>query len=126
MSNPLSVELTLEGSVPSKKNSRVRTKSGSYIPSKAFYDWQKFAVQQVRLQTRERFFEPVSIEVIIYFGTKARADLDNRLTSVLDMLVECLVLRDDKWQDVPRMAVQAEYRKGNPGAFVRISEVLPD
>lgn len=80
-------------------------------------------MQQVRLQTRVRFFEPVSVEVIIYFGTKGRADLDNRLTSVLDMIVECVVLRDDKWQDVPRMAVQAEYRKGEPGAFVRISEL---
>jgi hypothetical protein len=39
------------------------------------------------------------------------------------MLVEALVLRDDKWQDVPRIAVQAEYRKGSPGAFVRISEL---
>jgi Holliday junction resolvase RusA-like endonuclease len=123
MSNPLTVELTLEGNVPSKKNSRIRTRSGSYIPNKAFYDWQESAMQQVRLQTRERFFEPVAVEVIVYFGTKGRADLDNRLTSILDMLVECIVLRDDKWQDVPQMAVQAEYRKGNPGAFVRVTEL---
>jgi Holliday junction resolvase RusA-like endonuclease len=124
MSNPKTVELTIEGSVPSKKNSRVRTRSGSYIPNKAFYDWQHTAIQQVRMQCRERFFNPVHVEVIIYFGTRGRADLDNRLTSILDMLVECVVLRDDKWQDVPRMAVQAEYRKGNPGAFIRISEDL--
>lgn len=123
MSSLKTVELILEGNVPSKKNSRVRTRSGSSIPSKAFYDWQKFALQQVRLQTRERFVKPVAVEVIIYFGTNIRADLDNRLTSVLDMLVESVVLRDDKWQDVPRMAVQAEYRKGKPGAFVRIIEL---
>lgn len=124
MSNPKIVELTLDGNVPSKKNSRIRTRAGAYIPSKPFYDWQESAMQQVRLQTRERFFTPVAIEVIIYFGTKARADLDNRLTSILDMLVECVVLRDDKWQDVPRMATQAEYRKGKPGAFVRITELV--
>lgn len=120
------VNLTLDGNVPSKKNSRVRTRSGSSIPSKAFYDWQESAIQQVRLQTKERFFVPVQVEVIIYFGTKVRADLDNRLTSILDMLVECVVLRDDKWQDVPQMAAQGEYRKGAPGAFVRITEVLPE
>jgi Holliday junction resolvase RusA-like endonuclease len=123
MSNPLIVELTLDGNVPSKKNSRVRTRSGSSIPSKVFYDWQTYAMQQVRLQTRERFIVPVFIEVIIYFGTMGRADLDNRLTSILDMLVECVILRDDKWQDVPKMAVQGEYRKGEAGAFVRITEL---
>ena len=117
------IELTLDGNVPSKKNSRVRTRSGSSIPSKAFYDWQDAALQQVRIQTRVRFLKPVSIEVIIYFGTNVRADLDNRLTSILDMLVEALVLRDDKWQDVPVMQAQAEYRKGKPGAFVRITEL---
>lgn len=119
------LELTLAGSVPSKKNSRVRTKSGSYIPSKAFYDWQTDAMWQVRQQTRERLFKPVAVDVTIAFGTKGRADLDNRLTSVLDMLVEALVLRDDKWQDVPEMTVRATYRKGDPGAIIRIIEVAP-
>lgn len=126
MSNPKIVELTLEGSVPSKKNSRINRGDGVSFPSKRYVDWEQSAMQQVRRQTRERFFTPVGIEVVIYFGTKARADLDNRLTSVLDMLVECLVLRDDKWQDVPRMMAQAEYRKGKPGAFIRISDHLPD
>lgn len=121
------VELHLEGNVPSKKNSRVRTRSGSSIPSKAFKEWQESALWQVRQQTRERFIRPVAVEVIIYFGTNVRADLDNRLTSILDMLVEAIVLRDDKWQDVPRLQAQAEYRKGKPGAFVRITELdLPE
>lgn len=117
------IELVLYGNVPSKKNSRIRTRSGSSIPSKAFYDWQKDALLQVKAQTRARGLSNVSVEVIIYFGTNIRADLDNRLTSVLDMLVEGLVLRDDKWQDVPQLAVQAEYRKRSAGAFVRITEL---
>lgn len=123
MPSPKTLQLKLEGNVPSKKNSRVHTRAGVSLPNKRFYDWQDSALQQVRLQTRERFYNPVSIEVIIYFGTMGRADLDNRLTSILDMLVEGLVLRDDKWQDVPMMQVQAEYRKRQPGAFVRITEL---
>lgn len=126
MSNPVIVELNLQGNVPSKKNSRINRGDGVSFPSKRYVEWEQSAILQTRLQTRHRFFEPVCVEVIIYFGTKTRADLDNRLTSILDMLVECLVLRDDKWQDVPRMAVQAEYRKGKPGAFVRITEVGED
>jgi Holliday junction resolvase RusA-like endonuclease len=117
------VELKIEGNVPSKKNSRVRTRSGSSIPSKAFSDWQESALWQVRQQTKTRFLKPVSLEVIIYFGTNGRADLDNRVTSILDMLVEALVIRDDKWQDVPRISAEAVYRKGNPGAFIRLTEL---
>lgn len=117
------VELRLEGSIPSKKNSRINRGDGKSFPSRRYMDWQDDAMRQVRIQTRERFFNPVSIEVLIYFGTKTRADLDNRLTSILDMLVECVVLRDDKWQDVPQMSLQAEYRKGKGGAFVRITEL---
>lgn len=117
------VELKIDGNVPSKKNSRVRTRSGSSIPSKAFSDWQESALWQVRQQTKVRFLKPVSLEVIIYFGTNGRADLDNRVTSILDMLVEAIVIRDDKWQDVPRISAQAEYRKREPGAFIRLTEL---
>ena len=117
------VELKIEGNVPSKKNSRVRTRSGASIPSKAFKDWQDSALIQVRSQTRNRLLKPVALEVIVYFGTNVRADLDNRVTSILDMLVESLLIRDDKWQDVPRISAQAEYRKGEPGAFIRLTEL---
>lgn len=123
MLNPKTVELTLEGNVPSKKNSRINRGDGVSFPSRKYAEWEKLALQQTRLQTRERFFKPVGIEIIIYFGTNVRADLDNRITSVLDMLVEALVLKDDKWQDVPIIKAQAEYRKRKPGAFVRISEL---
>lgn len=117
------IELVLEGSVPSKKNQRINRGDGVSFPSKKFVQWQSDALRQVRIQTRQRFLVPVGVEVIIYFGTKVRSDLDNRLSSILDMLVEALVLRDDKWQDVPRIAIQAEYRKGKPGAFIRITEL---
>ena len=117
------LELKLTGNVPSKKNSRVRTRSGASIPNKKYYEWQTSALWQVRQQTRKRFLEPVSVEVVVVFGTKRKADIDNRLTSILDMLVEALVLRDDSWQEVPQMNVRAEYIKNQPGAFVRIKPI---
>lgn len=123
MSNPQIVELTLEGSVPSKKNSRINRRDGVSFPSTKFIQWQKDAIKQVLIQSRHRFYKPVSLELIVYFGTNIRADLDNRLTSILDMLVEALILRDDKWQDVPLIKVQADYRKNKPGAFIRLTEL---
>ena len=122
---PQQLEIVLNGNVPSKKNSRVRTRSGSYIPSKEFADWQVDAMWQVRQQTRERFFKPVCVDVTIIFGRKSKSDLDNRLTSILDMLVEALILRDDRYEYVPQMSARAEYRKNEPGAIIRITEVAP-
>jgi len=49
----------------------------------------------------------------------------NKMVYLLDMMHEALLIPDDKWQNVPIMTVQAEYRPGNPGAFVRLEE-LPD
>jgi Holliday junction resolvase RusA-like endonuclease len=111
------------GAIPSKKNSRINRRDGMSFPSRDFTLWQKDALKQIRRQTRHRFLSPVAVEVIIYFGSLGRADLDNRLTSILDMLVEALVIKDDKWRLVPQMAIQADYRKNDPGAFIRLTEV---
>lgn len=125
MSNPKTVELVFSGAVPSKKNSRINTSDGKSFPSTKFTQWQKDSINELRRQTRHRFFKPVSLEAIIYFGTIGKADIDNKVTSLLDMLHEALLIPDDKWQNVPIMTVQAEYRPGKPGAFVRLEE-LPD
>ena len=120
------VEIKLAGNIPAKKNSRINRSDGMSFPSRDFENWQKTALQNVRLQTRATFDNPVSLECIIYFATDARADLDNRVTSILDMLVKAGVLLDDKWQQVPIMTVQAEYRPKRPGAFIRLTELPSD
>lgn len=120
------VELKFAGNIPAKKNSRINRSDGMSFPSRAFEDWQDTAIGNVKLQTRTTFINPVSLECIIYFATDARADLDNRVTSILDMLVKARVLLDDKWQQVPIMKVQAEYRPKRPGAFVRMTELPAD
>jgi Holliday junction resolvase RusA-like endonuclease len=126
MPAPKTVTFVLDGTIPSKKNSRINLKSGVSIPSKDFTTWQNDAIKVVRSQTRERFFNPVAMEVLLYFGSDARADQDNKLSSILDMLVEGCVLPDDKWQNVPQIVLQAEYRPRRPGAFVRLTDLGTD
>lgn len=121
----MQIIIKLEGNIPSKKNSRVRTRSGNYIPSKAYMDWQEEALWQVKQQCKIRFLEPVSVSATIFFGKKTKSDVDNKLTSILDMLVEGLVLRDDRYEFVPEVSARAEYRKGNPGAIIVIKSVDP-
>ena len=117
------VEVYLAGNVPSKKNSRINLKSGVSIPNNKFTQWQAESILLLRQQTRVRFIKPVSIDVIVYFGTAAKADLDNRLSSILDMLVEALVIPDDKWQFVPQISLKAVHSPKQPGVFMRIAEL---
>lgn len=120
------ITILLDGSIPSKKNSRINTRDGKSFPSKDFSKWQNDAMRQVRAQTRQRFYGLVQIELIIYFATLGRADTDNKVTSILDMLVEALVLKDDYWETVARTVYEAAYRPSKPGAFIRITELPPD
>lgn len=126
MSNPKTAEIILTGTIPSKKNSRINTKSGRSFPNTKFVQWQNDALMQVRRQTRERFLNHVQIEIILYFATLGRADTDNKVTSILDMLAEGLVLKDDYWETVARTVYEAAYRPGKPGAFIRITELPAD
>ena len=126
MSNPKTAEITLEGTIPSKKNSRVNLSSGVSVPNKKFVQWQDEQLVQVRRQTRERFLGHVQIEIILYFATLGRADTDNKVTSILDMLVEGMVLKDDYWESVVRTVYEAAYRPGAAGAFIRITEMPAD
>ncbi len=123
MSNPKTVEFILDGTIPSKKNSRINTRSGKSFSSKEFTEWQNESITEVRRQSRERFAGLVQIELILYFGTLGVADTDNKVTSILDMLVEMVMLPDDYWRSVARTAYEAAYRPGKPGAFVRLTEL---
>lgn len=120
------LELRLDGAIPSKKNQRINISSGRSFPSKEFTDWQNYALKAVRIQTRKRFLVPVEIELICTFGDLLIRDMDNRLTSVLDMLKEAMVIRDDRWQYVPKASVEAAYVAGAPqSSIIRIYEVKP-
>lgn len=126
MSNPKTVEIRLEGTIPSKKNSRSNTSDGRSFPSTKFTQWQRDSIIEVRRQTRERFLGHIQIELILYFATLGKADTDNKVTSVLDMLVEALTLKDDYWESVAKTSYEAAYRPGKSGAFIRITQLEDD
>lgn len=126
MLNEQTSEFVLNGTIPSKKNSRVNLKSGVSVPNNKFVQWQDESIVEVRRQTRQRYMGFVQIEIILYFGTLGRADTDNKVTSILDMLVAGMVLKDDYWESVVRTVYEASYRPNQPGAFVRITPMPRD
>lgn len=111
---------TLKGSVPSKKNSRINTRSGRSFPSKAFTEWHQDAEQQLVLQGLERFEEPVSIQADFYFENNIRRDLDNRITSILDLFTDLGIIKDDRWQCVPEIVLTGQLDKNNPRTLIKI------
>ena len=51
---------------------------------------------------------PCALSLVVRYPDRRRRDLDNALSSVLDLLVDAGVLPDDAWTAVERIAVRGE------------------
>lgn len=106
--------IRIEGRIPSKKNSRINTKSGRSFPSKAYSKWHREATVQLltRKVKRERIDSLKSITITFTFGDKRVADLTNKAESVMDLLVDYGFIKDDNWTVTGVVKLIPVYRKG--------------
>ena len=89
--------LIVEGRVPSKKNNR-RNYGRTSLPSVRFLEWENSACIQL-LKHKNIQISPIQeIQMDFYFPDNKRTDLDNKSSSVLDMLVKQGIIEDDRWQ----------------------------
>jgi len=90
--------IMLDGNIPVKKNSKqiiyVRGKS-IIISSKSHKEWHARAMWQLKAQRLTPIKGPVKIEIIAWFKTKRKKDLDGVLSTVLDLLVDAGIIEDD-------------------------------
>lgn len=111
---------------PSKKNSRVvDRRTGRSFPNKRFTDWHKAALLYLRTQGAKRMEGPVHIDFTFTHPTRRRCDSDNKVSSIMDLLVDAGVLPDDCWEVVPAYTVLNVYCKGEAKAEIYINP-LPD
>ena len=117
------MKIVLKGEVPSKKNSRINTKSGRSFPNPRYVEWHNLAILQVRSQLQGwKAPDPCSVEITFYHGDKRRRDGDNGLSSIMDMLKDNGTIVDDCWEHVPHEEVWNKFDKGNPRCEIEITE----
>jgi len=123
------ISLHLSGVIPSKKNSRLCASRGGRIvniPSASYTDWHKRNLSSIvyQLQYIPRAVRvPCAVSLVVRYPDRRRRDLDNALSSVLDLLVDAGILPDDSWTAVERMEVRGELaRRGEaPSADVELT-----
>lgn len=118
----------IKGETPAKKNSRIVLKGGRNIPSERYRKWHTEAMieinSQLLLLKKEEVAMPIEREIRIrmtfYHGDNRRRDSDNGASSILDLLTDCKVIKDDKWQIVRLVEIRNFYEKSNPRCLVEI------
>ena len=116
---------TLEGEVPSKKNSRVLVFRGSRprsIVSGSYRIWNTDALASLIAKRLPKTpLSGVEVHICMYFSTNRRKDLSNAAEGVMDTLVEAGILSDDCWQVVPKLTIEAGgVDKKNPRSEIEI------
>lgn len=116
--------IVLPFETPSKKNSRVNTRSGRSFPGARYRRWHSDAAAFVAAQARgKRVDGPCEISLVFVHGDLRRRDGDNGVSSVFDLLVDCGVLADDDWKRVRAFSVANRYERGNPRCEIEIREI---
>ena len=114
----------IHAETPAKKNSRINTKSGRSFPSKRYQEWHKFAMTEILSQHRpEKPVEHCHIVLTFIHGDLRRRDSDNGCSSILDLLVDAGILKDDNWKVVENITILNGYTKEKPTCLIQINEI---
>lgn len=102
------MKLIITGTTPSKKNSRINTRSGRSFPSKRFSEWERIALPELKEQFQGLNVTgyPISLTIIFFNADKRRHDLDNQSSSILDTLVKANVIEDDNQNKIDCLTLQ--------------------
>ncbi len=97
-------KIIILGRIPSKKNSRITTRSGRSFPSAKYKEWHTDASWQMK--GKKIIPNGSFITLNFYMPDNRRADLTNKAESIMDCLVDNGLLKDDSWQIVPSLTLQ--------------------
>lgn len=124
------MKLLIKGNTPSQKNRKIiSVNPGTGRPflrtAPKVKEWQESAILQLRTQFKGlRVVDyPISVNVVIYYDSLRRHDLDNALGSIMDALTAAEVIEDDDTKHIECITVQyGGHDKTNPRAEVYLDE----
>jgi Holliday junction resolvase RusA-like endonuclease len=118
------LEYILHGEVVSKKNHRITLPNGKTIPSQGFRTWHEGALYQLFCQKRPKkpLDVPLRLQCVFIHGTMHRRDSDNQVTSILDLLQDAKIIKDDSWTIINRIEITNIYKKNESYCRIYISD----
>lgn len=125
-----SMKLVVTGNVKAKKNNKtmaMNRKTGKMFPmtDKATTEYMKDAIFQLRTQFAGNKITgyPISVQMVFYYQTKHRKDIDNSMSTILDCMKTAEIIEDDDCEHVNELyAFFGGYDKENP----RVEIILED
>jgi Holliday junction resolvase RusA-like endonuclease len=120
------IHIKLTGLVRPKKNSRRMIFNGRkpiLLPSENFVSWHADAMKQLATQNspKDKISTPVSVAISFAFKDKRRRDLTNLSESVMDLIVDYGVIKDDCWQICRKVAMNG-YESISDEVYVEITQ----
>lgn len=124
------MKLIVRGNVKAKKNNKrvaYNKKTGKpfIMTDRATDDYLKDAVNQLKTQFNGCKVSgyPIAVQMVFYYPTKHRKDIDNSMTTILDCMKTAGVIEDDDVNHVNELyAFFGGYDKENP----RVEILLED
>lgn len=111
------MKIVLNGIVPSKKNSRINTRSGLSFPSAKYTAWHKEALLQLKEVGKIPSGTP--LRFTYYSDSKRSGDLSNKWQSIEDTFTDCGIIEDDNWFILPDIHMKfGGVDKENPRAEI--------
>lgn len=116
----------IPGRIPSKKNSRNIFVKGGRIqntPSSKYEKWHKMAGYRLLVQgsLQVKINVVLGIDVVFYFPDNRKKDMSNAAESIMDLLVDSRIIKDDSWQHVNSLFLYAMgIDRKNPRAEITI------
>lgn len=120
------LEIVLTGRIPSKKNSKLWIVRGGrrfLVPSANYSMWHEEKMWELKkyIAGVKNPITLCKIEATIFFPDNMKADLTNKAESIMDLLVDAQVLKDDNHKICPDLhLISGGVEKENPRAIIII------
>lgn len=110
------MRIIINASTPSKKNSRINTRSGRSFPSSKYTAWHKIASSQLLGASP---FRTNLLTLTFVSGDNRKFDLTNKAESIMDLLVDCGLIDDDNYSIIPELHLRyGGMERNNPHCII--------